>query len=126
MDKPMQRSIFTFFIFVVLPLLSGLPATTAQDKKKPDAKNLPKVIVVLPLAAAPGTTSKLTVRGLFLEDTKEVSFADPKITAKIVSKGKAGVPDKNPDKVGDTQVVIEVALPAGLPAEPLEFTVVTG
>jgi hypothetical protein len=122
----MQRSIFTCLTIVGLAMLSGLRATPAQDKKKPDPKNLPKVIVVLPLAAAPGTTSKLTVRGLFLEDAKDVRFADPKITAKIVSKGKAGVPDKNPEKVGDTQIVVEVTLPAGLPVVPVDFTVVTG
>jgi hypothetical protein len=120
----MKRSTFVF-VTVILFLASAL-AAPAQDKKKPDPKNTPKVVVVLPLAAAPGTTSKLTVRGLFLEDAKEIRFADPQITAKIVSKGKANVPDKNPDKVGDTQVVVEVTLPAGLPAEPVEFTVVTG
>lgn len=102
----------------------ALPAPT-QDKKKPEPKNDPRVVVVLPLAAAPGTTSKLTVRGLFLEGARLVRFAEPKVTTKILSKGKAGVPDKNPDKVGDTQLVVEVMLPAGLPAEPLEFTVVT-
>jgi hypothetical protein len=111
-------------IAVLLPAVIAMPKAPAQDKK-PDPKKEPKVIVVLPLAAAPGTTSKLTVRGLFLEDAKEIRFADPKIMAKIVSKGKAGVPDKNPDKVGDTQLVIELTLPAGLPAEPLAFTVVT-
>jgi hypothetical protein len=113
-------------IILSFVVLIPVAATSAQDKKKTDPKNTPKVIVVLPLAAKPGATSKLTVRGLFLEDAKEIRFADPKITAKIVSKGKAGVPDKNPDKVGDTQIVVEVTLPADLPAEPVEFTVVTG
>jgi hypothetical protein len=115
------------WVLAIIAATSALefPATPAQDKKKAEPKNLPKVVVVLPLAAIPGTTSKLTVRGLFLEDAKEVRFADRKITAKILSKGKAGVPDKNPDKVGDTQFVVEVTLPADLPAVPLEFTVVT-
>src|SRR5262245_54005216 len=93
----MKRATFVF-VTVILGTLSLLaaPWAPAQDKKKPDPKNTPKVTVVLPLAAAPGQTTKLTVRGLFLDDAKEVRFADAKITAKILSKGKANVPDKNP------------------------------
>ncbi len=53
-----------------------------------------------------------------------MKFAADGVKIKIVSQGNASVPDKNPEKVGDTQVVADVTLPAGLKA-PVSFTVVT-
>jgi len=100
-------------VLSVLPL--GAPGR-AQDKKKGEKKVEPQVMMVIPLGASPGKTTKLTVRGLKLDGAREVRFSDPKVKAKILSKGKAAVPDKNPEKVGDTQLIAEVALP---PAEPL-------
>jgi hypothetical protein len=110
-------------VLSVLPV--GMPAGRAQDKKKGDKKVEPQVMMVIPLGATPGKTTKLTVRGLKLDGAKEIRFANAQVKAKIVSKGKAAVPDKNPEKVGDTQLVAEVSLPAGLPGEPLTFVVVT-
>src|SRR5262249_41963454 len=100
-------------------------AGSAKRKKKVEKKVEPQVIMVIPLGASPGKTTKLTVRGMKLDGAKEVRFSDPKVTAKILSKGKAAVPDKNADKVGDTQLVAEVTLPAELPGEPLPVVVVT-
>jgi hypothetical protein len=106
-------------------LPQGSPAGRAQDKKKGEKKVEPQVLMVIPLGAAPGKTTKLTVRGLKLDGAREMRFANAQVKARIVSKGKASVPDKNPEKVGDTQLVAEVTLPAGLPGEPLPFVVVT-
>ena len=102
----------------------GPPAGQAQDKKKGDKKAAPRVTVVNPLGAAPGKTTKLTIRGLHLDKAKEIRFANPKVTAKILSKGSAAVPNKNPEKMGDTQIVAEVTVPAKWPGKPLLFTVV--
>jgi hypothetical protein len=112
----------SYCLLTALGLLAGAP-TAGQDKK--GDKAVPRVIVVLPLAAVPGATTKLTLRGLKLDDATDVQFADDRVTGKIVSKGKANVPDKNPDKVGDTQLIVEVTLPVGMPAEPLPFVVFT-
>src|SRR5262245_3411771 len=112
--------------FVAFALAALAPAPgLAQEKKKPPTKAEPRVTMVIPLGAAPGKTAKLTVRGLGLDAAKGLRFANPKVTAKILSKGKAAVPDKNPDKVGDTQLVAEVTLPPGLPGKPLSFVVLT-
>ncbi|HEX3314268.1 MAG TPA: hypothetical protein VHR72_05210, partial [Gemmataceae bacterium] len=46
------------------------------------------------------------------------------IEAKIESTGKASVPDKNPERVGDTQVIVKVKLKADV-AGDLRFVVVT-
>ena len=115
--------------FSVLPLCSlclcgylSSPAQ-AQDKKKDEKKLPPQVKVVLPLGAAPGKTTKLTVRGHQLDKATDVKVEGAKV--KIVSKGPAGVPDKNPDKVGDTQVVIELSLPDQLKGDSVPLVVVT-
>ncbi len=123
MDRPrvfLLLSSLCLCVSVVSP-----PPNCAQDKKKPEQKADPRVTVVIPLGAAPGKTSKLTIRGLQLEGASAVRFDTVKATGKILSKGQAPVPDKNPDKVGDTQLVVEVTLPADLPDGPLPFTVVT-
>ncbi len=97
--------------------------TLAQDKKKPEKPAAPRVLVIVPLGAAAGKTTKLTIRGLSLDKATDVKIEHG--TAKLISKGAASVPDKNPDKVGDTQVVVEVTLDAKLLDGAVSLTVVT-
>jgi len=110
----------------VLPmlLLLALP-TGAQDKKKQPPKAEPRVYFSVPLGAAPGKTTRLTLRGSALDDAKEVKIADGAGSAKILSKGKAGAPDKNPEKVGDTQIEIELKLDAKFVGSAISVIVVT-
>lgn len=112
--------------FALPGLLLVLTAAVAQNKKPPK-KDGPRVTMTIPLGAAPGATTKVTVRGLKLDQATAIRFQDTKTTAKILSKGKAPVPDKSqtPDKVGDTQLVVEVTLPTGMPRGPVTFVVVT-
>jgi hypothetical protein len=98
---------------------------TGQDTKKPDKKAEPKVLVVIPLGAAPGKTTRLTIRGHGLDRATALSFPGVKAAVKIVSKGTAAVPEKNPEKGGDTQLVADVTLPADLPAGSLPLVVAT-
>jgi len=109
---------------LALPLALSLSLGWGQEKKA-EKKDLPRVLLTIPLGAAPGATTPITIRGLKLDQATEIRFPESKATAKIVSKGKADVPDKNPEKVGDTQVVVEVTLPSGLPSGTVPFTVVT-
>src|SRR5207248_541404 len=95
----------------------------AQDKKKPAKPPEPRILLTVPLGAAPGKTTKITIRGSALDKATDIKLAHGK--AKIVSKGSASVPDKNPDKVGDTQVVAEVALDAKIDGGSVALTVVT-
>lgn len=100
---------------VCLFLLAGVPLVAvteapAQDKKNNDKKAEPKIALILPLGAAPGKTTKLTIRGFRLDQAKAVELPPGSGSVKILSKGAAPVPDKNPEQVGDTQVVVEVAL----------------
>ena len=111
-----------FLLLLIFLTPWSLPA---QPKAAP--KDDTKVTVVVPLGAAPGKATKLTVRGLKLDNAVEVRFLDPEIKAKIVSKGKTPPVDKMLDvnKMGDTQVVLEVTLPAGFSAETTAFQVLT-
>jgi hypothetical protein len=92
----------------------GLVSRASQDKKAPpDPK--PRISMALPLAIAPGTTSKITLRGLNLDQATEVKFAEPIEGATVVvkSKGKAEIPkESDPAVYGDTKTDLEVKLPA--------------
>jgi hypothetical protein len=110
---------------VILALCAATPLGLAQDKKKEPKKEEPRVLLAIPLGVSPGKTTRLTLRGHKLDTAKELRFSHPGVAAKLLSKGKAAVPDKNPDKVGDTQLVAEVTLPAKPSDEPLTVVVVT-
>lgn len=103
-------------------LLVALLPTPAQDKKKPEPKKEPRVIFTLPIGVAPGK-SKLILRGHHLDDAKEVRTDHGSV--KLVKTAKASVPDKNPDKVGDTQIEIELRLEPGFAKDAIELIVVT-
>lgn len=78
------------------------------------------MLLACPLGIAAGATSNIVIRGTLLDGVTEVKFPDSHITAKILSKGKAKLPDKaDPKALGDTQVEVEVTVPAdsAVPAE---------
>lgn len=94
-------------------------STTAQQKQ-PVKGAAPRIAMSLPLGVAPGTTTKITLRGSKLDETTAIRFADPKMTfpLKIVGKGKATVPNMmDANRVGDTQLEVEITLPADVPAD---------
>ena len=67
-------------------------------------------------------------RGLKLDKATEVHLLDPKGKVKILSKGKAPLPNKEKDDVGrygDTQIQIEATLSADYAGPTVSFTVVT-
>jgi len=100
-------------------------SANGQGKKIPDKNAPPRITLILPLGAEAGQTTKLTIRGIKLDGAQEVKILDDKGTAKIISKGKANVPDKNAGDVGDTQVEVEVTLKPELPSEPVQIAVET-
>jgi hypothetical protein len=112
------------FLTILAITLATTPFASAQEKKKKDKSPEPKVVVVLPLGMKPGTTERLTIRGMNLEGAKEIRFDGDAAEAKIESTGKSPVPDKNPERVGDTQIVVKVKMKAEV-AGDLRFVVVT-
>ncbi|MBI2808158.1 MAG: PPC domain-containing protein [Planctomycetes bacterium] len=113
----MPRALLYFCCTLVL-----FAPTLAQEKKKPSPG--PRVVLTIPFGAAPGKSTKLTIRGKNLDSASEVKVTGG--SARILSKGKAGVPDKNPDQVGDTQIVIELKLDAKTVAASLVVVTPTG
>src|SRR5262249_14629640 len=113
------------FLLVALVSVRSLSAGLGQDKKKPEKKVEPQVLMAIPLGAAPGSTVRFTSRGFKLDNATAVRSTHDQVAAKLISQGRAPGHDKNPDKVGDTQDVVEAVLPDDLPAGPLEFLIET-
>ena len=101
-----------------------LTASLLQAQDKPD--ETPRVLMCIPLGVLPGETTKLAARGLRLEGATEVKTSDARVTAKLTSQGKTGVPqNQNVQKVGDNQVEFDLVTPADFPVGILEIIVVT-
>jgi hypothetical protein len=107
-------------------LLLLLPAAVvlAQGKKKPPAKDQPTVLFAVPFGVKPGGAVKITLRGLKLDSAKEVRVA-PKGTARVLKKSKSPPPQQmSADKAGDSQVELELTLPADVAGESVQVVVV--
>jgi hypothetical protein len=111
---------------VALPL--ALATSVSQDKKEPDKKTEPppKVLYAVPLVATPGAKQKLVLRGRNLGAVKEIKVigtADAK--AKVLGAKGVGVPNNYPgDRVGDSEVDIELDVPAGTKPGSLKLVAV--
>jgi hypothetical protein len=106
-------------------LLLLLPAALLlAQAKKPPAKDLPRVVVALPFGVKPGSTAQVTLRGFKLDGVKEVRIS-PKGSVKLLEKRKSPPPNQMPaDKVGDSQVKLEVTLPADVSGDSVQLVVV--
>lgn len=114
-------------------ILRALPflvlAGAAQDDKKAPPDPKPRISMAIPLSVAPGTASKITLRGLNLDQATEVKFAEPIEGASIAikSKGKAEIPkETDPAAYGDTKVDLEVKLPAEVASGKVSLVAVNG
>ena len=109
-------------------VLLALAVLFAQDDKKgppPDPK--PKISMALPLSITPGSTTRITLRGLNLDQATEVKFSEPIEggSVSIKGKGKAEMPkETDPAVYGDTKVDLEVKLPAEVTAEKVSLVAV--
>jgi hypothetical protein len=101
----------------VVPLAFAA-VSSSQDKKQPDKKKEPppKVLYAVPLVAKPGEKQKLALRGKNLAAVKEVKVTgaeDAKV--KVVGAKAVAVPNNYPgERVGDSEVEIELELPRGV------------
>jgi hypothetical protein len=85
----------------------------AQEKKKVEAPTPPQPLYPIPIAIDKGKTSRITVRGRGMDIVTLVKPDDPKVSAKIVKARKAGVPNQYaPERIGDSEVEVEITLPA--------------
>ena len=99
----------------------------AEDKKEESKTPPPKVTATIPFALSPGITNTFKVRGLTLTNATALRFLpNTNLSAHIKSRGKVKVPEKADAKtVGDTELEVELVLPADFPAGALSFFVAT-
>ena len=93
---------------LLLLAVSPLPA-----QKKTAPKEVPKLLYSVPLVVKPGTKQKLALRGRNLESVKEVRVGEVDgAKVRVLGAKKVPVGNNQPvDRVGDTEVEIELELP---------------
>jgi len=122
---------FSFSLAAGLVVFAG-SAVAPGEESPPENKDQPKVLLAAPLGLPLGATTKLTLRGLKLDLASEVRLLLPGAAApdqaaiKQLAAGKAEVPGgQEAARIGDTQVELEITLPAELPDGPLAVAVKT-
>lgn len=98
---------------LVLPLAFAAPAASQDKKKSKNKDGAPRVLYAVPLAARPGEKQKIALRGRKLDGVKEVKVLGAG-GAKAKVLGAKGVPGPNnypAERVGDSEVEIEIELP---------------
>ena len=105
----MPRSLFLMFVLLLAIGADRRPGQEEAGAPKNEPRSSPR-------RAARGSAGQDDQAHLARQS---ISTAPPtsrslrgKGSVKILGKGKAGVPDKNPEKVGDTQIEIELKLDA--------------
>lgn len=114
-----------FCLFVPLTFASG----SAQEKKAdPKKEAAPKVLYTVPLVIKPGEKQKLTLRGKNLGAVKEVKVSGTEgAKVKVLAARAAGVPNNYPaERIGDSEVELELELPKGARAGPVALTAANG
>jgi hypothetical protein len=103
---------------LVLPL--ALAPAGSQDKKSAE-KDIPKILYAVPLVAKPGEKQKLALRGKNLAAVTSVTVSGAAgATAKVLSAKAVPVPNNYPgERVGDSEVEVELDLPAGAKPGPV-------
>jgi hypothetical protein len=100
---------------LVLPLAFAAPATSQDKTKSKNKDGAPHILYAVPLVAKPGEKQTIALRGKKLDGVKGVKVlgADG---AKLKVLGAKGVPVPNnfpAERVGDSEVEIELELPKG-------------
>jgi hypothetical protein len=121
LHKPSQRG----KSLTVALLLAFCAKNRGDEEKKPEP---PQIAVCVPLAVAPGTATKIILRGWHLDTATEVRSSQTGVTIKVLSKGAAAIPGKQDAKnIGDQQIEFEITTAASEAAQqkPIPLTVVT-
>ncbi|MDB6172659.1 MAG: hypothetical protein JWL59_1970 [Chthoniobacteraceae bacterium] len=108
-------------------LLAALIATPGFAQEKAPAG--PRITAIVPLEVVPGTAVTLRLRGLKLVDTSALEFPDAasRPIVEIKEKKKADLPNGLEAKdAGDTQVEVQLTVPADWQPGTVSFRVITG
>lgn len=119
-----KKTRFHFLVLIsVFCVHLWLTSSSAQDKKK---ASVPKLAVARPLVVEPGKKTKLVVRGVNVDGLTELRVHEPKSKGTLAGKPKkVGLPNNYPlDRVGDTEIEIELEVAKDAPGGTLAFSVV--
>lgn len=110
---------------LAIALLAGTLCAHAEETKEEKKKEPPKITATLPFALVAGETNSLKLRGQNLTNASALRFVTHEnLTAAIKQRGPAAGPEKD-KKATETQLEVEIALPAGFPSGDLSFVVTT-
>jgi hypothetical protein len=111
---------------VALFLIGFYPTAINPQEKKENKQPAPRVIVALPLAVEMGKTARITLRGQRLDSVSQIQVQEPKSTGKVRGPGKkVPVPNQaNVEKVGDSEVEIEITVSKEAPGSVVPFVVI--
>ena len=112
-------------VVVAFAIWAAASCSAPADDKNP-AEKPPQIILAMPLGISGGVSTRLTLRGLSLDETSGVTItaADQPIEAKILDKKKVPLPPNQPaDIIGDTQIEIELTAPAETATDHLSLIV---
>lgn len=114
------------FVIVGILIVIACESTVIAQKKKDSKDPVPQIVVAAPLAVEAGKTTKITLRGVKIDDISEIRLHEPKSTGRVIGKGnKVAVPNNaNPAQVGDSEVEVEITLPSEVPGSTVPFSVV--
>ena len=120
---------FRFVIFLAvlgIVVFSALPEEIVSQPKKDSKGTPPQIILAMPMAIETGKTTKITLRGLSIDDVTEIRLHEPKSSGKIIGKSKKiPVPaNTNPAQIGDSEIEIEVTLPQEVPGGVVPFSII--
>jgi Bacterial pre-peptidase C-terminal domain len=110
---------------LLVVLLMAFAGAQGQPKDRPKGA-APWALYALQLAADPGKTTKLTIRGVGVEAATEVRIGEPKCSGKVIGKGRK-TPPANPmtaPLLGDSEIDVEVTLPAEVPGGVIPLSLV--
>jgi hypothetical protein len=98
--------------FLLVPLFAAEP-------------KLPKINAIAPFGITPGVATRLTIRGVRIEDATEVRCQEPKSRVKLLTKRKAEAPKEKGKGGNESRLEVEVTLPADYPNRTVTLTVLT-
>lgn len=106
-------------------LALAVSAFAASPKPAPKATP-PRFTVAWPLGVVPGKATRLKIRGFKLDTATGVRVQDPKGSARLLRKGKAGASrPQDVARVGDTEAEIEVTLSPDYPGRTVTVSAVS-
>lgn len=132
-SRLVQRSAFWLAFAVFAGLLSAALPTAAQGDDQPKKETgktppPPSIVLTMPLAIVRDSTVRLHVRGTGLSDATQVrcEAAGKSLQAVIKSKSKSAPPAPlKATDVGDSQVEIELTVPADVSADEAKIIITT-